>query len=50
MLSVASGLNAGEFDGFGQASAHRSKDESGYIALWRNRQVGRFAGKFGAAI
>ncbi len=49
--SVASGSGAARyFNGFGQATAHRSKNEGRYLAFGSQRHTGSFSGKFCAAI
>src|SRR5260370_11979270 len=49
--SVAGGSGAARhFDGFGQAPAHRSKDEGGHLALRSQRYAGSFSREFRAAV
>src|SRR5713101_4269290 len=51
LRSVASGCGASrEFDGFGQAPAHRTKNEGGHVALRSQGYARSLPRKLGAAV
>lgn len=47
---VAGGEDAGQLDGLGEAAAHGAQGEGGDFGFRLDGKVGRFAGKFAAAI